>query len=450
MLEKPLSELAICAFLVIVALTGCTGAPPQQSAGGRDARLEQLIGFFSRTVHAGQVAAAMESEAQSDPGLFDPAGHSADELRAMLALADSMVALGGDRIAAWVDSGAPDADIERLLAAGEQAPAPLDPRLPYNVYKTWLEKRLGTGDENSILAMSNEFQLITEVERDGDLVQDLMMLYLKLGLKQCISSYGMPGGDLDTLLAIAEKLAPATGKTPFELTVPDWQLLLYKIEMWEAKNSGRRDKKVLAAEMIASDPVVISMLDKLKSLPPKRVAFLGHSLTMSLHWSTYASWCDLAAEIVAAVNPDFSYADINSGGLSPNEADERGHLDQVREFKPRETYILMSPHEMMSQVSSVDTIIATLKGVGSECYIVDGVRPWVFRDDKSREEYHAWLDDYCAGNGIHWLAFQQLYKTENADTTGWRPLKQDIHMNTPGHVFYAYKLLELWIKQAGK
>ncbi|MFC1614219.1 hypothetical protein ACFL5K_02865 [Gemmatimonadota bacterium] len=436
--------LALATSLVFLA---CAELPDNETASKKEDRMKELIDFLSSTVHAGQVAIGIEGDSDYDTMLFNPDGLTLEELKTTAALADSMISLGTEQLKAWVERGEENRSVAHLLSSAADAPKPTAVALPYSVFRNFLIEMAGDQDRNSIPAVANTIQLITQVDRDGDLVQEMISLYQELGLKLSLTSLGLDGS-MDNLQAIAEVLISRTGATPFDMEMIDWQLYLHKLEMWDAKISGRRDKKIIADEMIEADPLVTGMLDDLKMLPAKRVAFMGHSLTMSMHWSTYASWSDIAGEIMSAVNQNYEYSAFNSGGLAPVKALNRGHLDDLVAYSPTETFILMMIRDDEKQIAALDSIVGAVKKVGSKCYLVDGVRPWRFRDKGEMESYRKRMRAYCGKKDLVLLEFCNLWEKEQADTSGWRPLKQDIHMCTPGHVFYAKELLKFWLEQS--
>jgi hypothetical protein len=54
---------------------------------------------------------------------------------------------------------------------------------------------------------------------------------------------------------------------------------------WGEKNLHIRDAKVLADELLA-DPDVVPLIPEMKALPAEKVAIIGYSYTMDLHWSS--------------------------------------------------------------------------------------------------------------------------------------------------------------------
>ena len=405
--------------------------------------ISQLITFLDGTVYAGQIVLSETGQVKGDPEIFSPGTLSLERLGELASYGDSIAAIPGSTLMdalAYGDAGGLDA--ERYQDIAYALPLPSAPGLPLNVLRAYLEKRLEGQDKLSVRAVSSLLQLCMEIERDADLLQDFFRIYINVGLKVSLSQLGLPAGE-DDLLKIGQELSPLTAKCPYSTTPQDWQVMLYKLEMWGAKNTGQRDRKVLASELL-KDPAVSALRPALAKLPPRRVAFLGHSLTMSLHWSTYGSWCDIAAEVVKQVNPQFEYGDFNSGGLTPTRAVQK-HLKDLLAWHPDETYMLMSIRNKEDR-RSLEKIISDLKGIGCKVFIVDDVRPWGFRNEGEYKDTYSWLEALCRKEGATFLAFQQLYKKAPV-WKAWRPLTEDIHLRTEGHIFYARELLNLW---AGK
>jgi hypothetical protein len=72
----------------------------------------------------------------------------------------------------------PAKDLQPLL----QSKLTLSPDLPVNVFTRYLEAEAPGQPEEKIRAVANLYQTVLELERDGDLLQDLYRFYIALKL----------------------------------------------------------------------------------------------------------------------------------------------------------------------------------------------------------------------------------------------------------------------------
>src|SRR5262249_31015003 len=133
-------------------------------------------------------------------------------------------------------------------------------------------------------AIANLYQTVLEVERDGDLLQDLYRFYMGLGLPVYVGQLGLPGSDAD-LLAVGRQLDGRSCAGAVGTTAAEWQIAGRKVWNWGEKNQHIRDARVLADELLA-EPDVAALRPRMRAMKPQRVAIIGHSFTMDLHWSS--------------------------------------------------------------------------------------------------------------------------------------------------------------------
>jgi hypothetical protein len=174
----------------------------------------------------------------------------------------------------------PAKDLQPLL----HSTLTLSPDLPVNVFTRYLEAEAPGQPEEKIRSVANLYQTVLELERDGDLLQDLYRFYIALKLPVYVGQLGLPGSDSDFLLA-AQKLAGKSCASPVDLSVPAWQIAGRKIWNWSEKNLHIRDANTIANELLA-EPKISTLIPAMKALPTERIAIIGHSFTMDQHWSS--------------------------------------------------------------------------------------------------------------------------------------------------------------------
>ena len=391
-------------------------------------RLVSLVNAMIHGVHWGQVLRNERAPIKGDAAAFGPGALPLTRVTALHDHFKKLATTSTERLVAW-SRGTADADIDQLIAELQRDAIPADPRLPVHVMIAYMKRRLTGPEEFFVRAVANLVQLCLEIDHDGTYLQDLLRLYIALGVKQL----SLPEDDAGQIAA-GRELSPLCAPAPFDTDPDAFHAIFQKLVWWVQKNSGQRDRFTLAREL-AEDPEIKPLLPILKSQPPRRVAILGHSMTMSLHWSTFGSWCDIAGEVVKSVNPGYEAKGFQSGGLTPERAVIE-HLANVLAWKPHETYILVATR-LPQDREPFEQIVSQLRAIGSKVFIVDDIRPFLPLD----AGVVAFLKELCQKHGATLLDYWARGKKQNYKT--WECL-DDIHMLTDGHIFYAKETLKMW------
>jgi hypothetical protein len=156
--------------------------------------------------------------------------------------------------------------------------------LPVNVFSSYLQKQAPKAPRTSIRAIANLYQLDLEQERDGDRLQELFGFYIALGLPVYVGQLGLPGTDED-FLVMARALVGRSCASPVGLSLADWQIAGRKIWNWGEERLHTRDADVVADELL-EEPDVRAAIPAMKALPSQRIAVIGHSFTMDVHWAS--------------------------------------------------------------------------------------------------------------------------------------------------------------------
>jgi hypothetical protein len=199
--------------------------------------------------------------------------------------------------------------------------------LPVNVYAAYLSEAAPGRQRAHVRAVANLYQTVLEVERDGDRLQELFALYIGLGLPAYVGQLGLPGGD-DDFLAAGRRLEGRSCASPVGLTAAEWQIAGRKIWNWGEKNQHIRDASVLAKELLAEADVA-SLIPRMKALPAQKVAILGHSFTMDLHWSSPSAFVPIVTAMFAVENPKVEFRQFQGGGLTSSRAYKNFYRDAL-------------------------------------------------------------------------------------------------------------------------
>jgi len=292
--------------------------------------LEQLVEANIIAVHAYQVQLARK-QGNVDFTCWPSQEPSDTELQALVAHQASLLAVPVANIKAWVrgqhSSFDPAADLDPLLAADFT----MSPALPVNVFTRYLQKKVPSQPRSHIRSVANLYQTVMEVERDGDRLQDLYAFYIGLGLPVYVGQFGLPGTDADFLAGGRELEGPSCS-SPVGLSAGEWQIAGRKIWNWGEKNLHIRDARVLAKELLA-EPGVVPFLPRMKSLPAERVAIIGHSYTMDLHWSSPSAFVPIVTAMFTQENSSVEFRQFQAGGLTSSKAYKRFY-EEALAWKP--------------------------------------------------------------------------------------------------------------------
>jgi photosystem II stability/assembly factor-like uncharacterized protein len=331
------------------------------------ARLEELVEANIRGVHAYQILLARQS-GKGDPACYGAGGLTEADLKALVAHQAALVLADRAALAAWV-AGTPSAfdparDVAPLLAA----PLTLDPRLPVEVFTRDLAERTHAA-RVQVRAIANLYQTILEVERDGDLLQDEFAFDLALGLPVYVGQLGLPGTDADFLVT-GRALAPSSCASPVGTTEAEWQIAGRKIWNWGEKKLHIRDEQVVANELL-QEPDVQAFLPRLRAVPAERVAVIGHSFTMGLHWSSPGSFVTIATAVLTRENPKVEVRQFQGGGLTASRALKSFYAD-ARAWKP-DLVLLVVATRTDDDLKALDTLVRGFTEGGAKVYTFDAL-----------------------------------------------------------------------------
>jgi hypothetical protein len=298
--------------------------------------LAQLVEANVIAVHAYQVLLAKKS-GKGDAHCYDPGKLSAAELEALAEHQGKLLKSDLSGVRTWV-SGRPSnfdptQDLRPILESGLIVP----PTAPVNVFTDYLRERTKAGAVQ-VRAIGSLYQTVLEVERDGDRLQEEFAFYIGLGLPVYIGQLKLPGSD-EAMLKIGQQLAPRTCASPFETDAAAWQIAGRKIWNWGEKNLHIRDEKVLASELLRESDVQV-LLPRLRQLPAQRIAVIGHSFTMGLHWSSPSSFVPIVIDIFRRENAKVEFKQFAGGGLTASRAKQRFY-QSVLDWKPDKVLLVV-------------------------------------------------------------------------------------------------------------
>ena len=134
-------------------------------------------------------------------------------------------------------------------------------------------------------------------------------------------------------MAIAQTLAPRFCASPFDTDAVTLRMMFRKMWNWGHRYTGERNCRTVALELL-QEPDVQTLLPRLRAMPAQRIAQIGHSFSMELHWQSPSSFVPFVREILATVNPGVEIRQWTAGGLSLSRPAAEQFYREALEWKP--------------------------------------------------------------------------------------------------------------------
>jgi hypothetical protein len=400
-------------------------------------RAAALVEANTTAVHAWQVLLARRGK-KGDPACYGGEGLTDAQLQVLVDHQAALLATDAEEVAAWA-AGLPTAfDPEKDLAPLSSSGLRLNERLPVNVFAADLAAQR-SAPAWSVRAIANLHQTALEVERDGELLQDLFRLYIALGLPVYIGQFGLTGSDA-ALLDTGRRLDARACASPVGLTPAEWQIAGRKIWNWGEKHLHVRDARVLANELLAERDVA-PLIPRIRSLAPQRVAVVGHSFTMGLHWSSPSSFVPIVEAIFERENPAVRFRQFQAGGLTSSRALARFYHD-VLAWKP-DRVLLVVANRTDEDFDALQTMVTGLTAAGARVFVFDNVLDPLGR----QPELLARQSEVARASGATIVEVQRLLDA-SPDRSRFVCL-DGIHMTEPYHRLMAKEWLALLVGGRG-
>ena len=332
-MRKTVMSMVIVLVLAAAVAAEAPGKGGQRKVkGSKEPRLASIVEANIKAVHAFQVLLFRQA-GKGERKCWESA-LSDEELQKLVELQKAVLAADIDDVRAWVEGNASSSDSGASIADSLSAilSAPLEPPdcMAVNIFTQYLSEntKASSLEARSIASL---YQTVMEVNRDGDLLQDQFKLYVALGLPVYVGQLGLPGGDGD-FLTVGEKLSPKTCSSPYETDAAAWQIAGRKIWNWGQKNTGARNATVLASEILAEDDIA-ALIPSIRSAPAQRIAIIGHSFTIDLHWASPSAFAPIVKKVFEMENPAVEMRQWYGGGLTASRALKK-YYDEALAWKP--------------------------------------------------------------------------------------------------------------------
>ncbi|HUW55122.1 MAG TPA: SGNH/GDSL hydrolase family protein [Planctomycetota bacterium] len=436
------SVLAALCIAAACVPAGCRERAATPSEGENEVKKQDRLGRRVRLVeacivgtHAYQVKLHKKS-GEGDPAAFGDQGMTDAQLDALVEAQKTLLAAEAGAVKKWVEDGgaSPAATAVKTLL---DADLKLDGRLPVNAAADVLEgKPPGSGTWVRVRALASLLQVCLEVNRDGDVLQEMCRLYEPLGLLVGPSDLGIEDSNR-AFLEVGTEIAQRSCDAPVKTTRGAWQIALRKVQNWSIKHRGVGPAEY-ADEVLARDDIK-PLIPKIRALPPERILFLGHSFTGPDHWSTLAPMNEILRAAFAKLNPAIVVGRMGHGGMSASQARDR-FLKDALAWKPDRVFVVVVVGSD-ADYAAMEEMSRKFKEIGCETACFDTLHPtrtsWV---NPSREKLVA----AAKASGLVVL--------EVGDQLAAHPERRDfvcldgIHMRPSYHKFMAGELLKYLIE----
>ena len=302
-------------------------------------RTQALVEANIVATHAYQVNLALQS-GKGDPKAWSAQGLSTNDLAALIQHQQKLLAGPVGDVVAWVrgqnSAFDPARDLNPILASPLRASAT---NLPVNVLAKMLGERGASGIR--VRALASLLQMMLDIDRDGTQLQDMFVRYAALGLPVHTAQLGLQETTDAEFLVLAQRLSPALCVSPFETDPVTVRMLFRKMWNWGHRHTGERDKTVLARELM-NEPDIQALLPRIRAMPAQKIAVIGHSFTMYMHWSSPAAFVPIVAEIFALANPKVEVRQWQAGGMNASRADCQKFYQEALAWKPDRVLIVVA------------------------------------------------------------------------------------------------------------
>lgn len=394
-------------------------------------RRAQLVEANIIAVHAYQIILARKAGTASSP-CYPATSPDTATLESLVKHQQSLLAEPTEQVVRWADSRSSSFDPAKDLQPLLQSKLTLPESLPVNVFAQYLKAKAPGQSEEKIRSVANLYQTVLEVERDGDVLQDLYRFYIALKLPVYIGQFGLPGSDAD-LLATAQQLTGKSCASPFDLSAPAWQIAGRKIWNWGEKHLHIRDKNTLAKELLA-EPQIATLIPAMKAMPAERIAIIGHSFTMDQHWSSPSSFVPIVTTMFEQEHSRVEFRQWQAGGLRFARA-QRNYYAEALAWKPNVVLMVMG-NSTPADAEALKTMAAGFRAAGARVLMFDDVEDSIAFGEPSAKQ----TEQIARQAGVEIIPARAILDAAPGHASF--PCMDGIHKQEPYHRLMAY----LWLK----
>src|SRR5262249_2025996 len=114
-----------------------------------------------------------------------------------------------------------------------------------------------------------------------------------------------------------------------------------------------------------------ALVPKMRALPAQKVAVIGHSFTMDLHWSSPSAFVPIVTAIFARENPKVEFRQFQGRGLTSSRADKNFYSDALA--WRHATVLLVVLNRTDEDLSLLAKMGEGFRAAGAHVYVFDDV-----------------------------------------------------------------------------
>ena len=415
------------------AISGASRADAQSETSGQvAARLSKIVDANKIATHAYQLG--MPDAKKADAACWSACGLSAEELKALVLHQAALLAEKPAAVKAWAEGQAsefdPSKDLDPILKSPLQVAAA---GLPVNVYTEYFRAKTAASPL-SCRALASVLQMMLEVDRDANTLQQMYALYVVLGLPVHTAKLGMPEKTDEEFLAVAQQLSPKMCVSPVDVSPLALRMMFRKMWNWGHRYTGERDRRVVAAELL-QQPEIQAILPQIRAMPAQKIAVIGHSYTMEVHWASPSAFVPLASEVLKQTNSKVEVRQWQAGGMNASRPDCRRFYQEALAWRPDRVLFVVAAHTP-ADAAALGEMVDGFAKIGAKVMMFDMLHPGNVRVGPPIKV----LQDLAAGHGLELIEVGPLLAA--SPDRGRFVCLDEIHMTEPYHRLMATQ----WLK----
>lgn len=343
------------------------------SASRSTPRLQSFVEANIKATHAYEALQARKLPPDPDGKYWNAGGASDKELNHLVELQKEMLSKPIASISAW-SKGEPSTFNEQKYIRGilDSSLSLTDPKLPVNVWISWFEEKAPKATLLQVESLASLQQVMGEINRDADLLQDLFRVYAALHLPVYFGQLGITANSDREFMLFAKDISSKLRPGPYQETPALLQMAFRKMYNWGRRYSGARDKVVMANELLR-DPHLRSTIAKAAAVGPQKVAVIGHSFTMAVHWATPSSFTAVVEEMMKTANPQMQFKYFQAGGMGAAMAYQVFYPEALKWHPDVVLFVVMD--EGPENRKALKTMIDGFSKMGTKCVMFDSLWP---------------------------------------------------------------------------
>jgi len=377
---RPILALLACCTLLV----STSASSQEKDLRMNNEKLEAFVDANIKATHAFESLAAKKLGESVRGKYWNIGGASDKELNDLVDLQKQMLAEPEKDIIAWARDERSNFNEKKYIGGILGSKLSTDhPKLPVNVWAAWFKEKAPDATAIQVKSLASLQQVLAEIDRDGDLLQDLFRVYSALGLPVYFGQIGIKASTDEEFMSFAEELPDRMILGPYEKETVLVQMAFRKMYNWGRRYNGERDRVVMAKELLA-DPELKDAVEKAGKLNPKKIAVIGHSFSMEVNWATPCSFVPIVTEMMKTANPKMQFKYFQQGGMDAVTAYKR-FSDDVAEWHP-DLVLFVIMNEGPDNRNAMKKMVDEFTQGGAKCVIFDCLWPAMWDQQPKKKD----------------------------------------------------------------